>query len=280
MNKLLKLCKNPNLSTVFDQIKELVKNKEQLNYEDVYLSRKPMYYLLTNKSVTLDQVKYLNDNGINMTDEDICGTATPLICTCKNEEVKLDIMKYLIEIGVNVNRVEFWEDDALYHLCNNPDVTLEKIKCLVENGVISDKHSIINLCKNPNSTLEQIKYLVNFSETKELDSDALFAVLGNHDNSFENIFEIVKFLIEEKGLDVNYRNGHYSCLTVLCENIMIFKKLEIVRYIKNYINDIDEEIKLVLRLKYMKDELKYEIIDELNKVDSTTKSAAKSTYIE
>jgi predicted nucleotide-binding protein (sugar kinase/HSP70/actin superfamily) len=61
----------------------------------------------------------------------------------------------------------------------------------------------------------------------------------------------------------------------LCKNssVTLEKKLDIIKFIKKYITDIDKEIEKIKIRRYVKG--KEEIIEELESVESTTKSAAK-----
>jgi ankyrin repeat protein len=134
----------------------------------------------------------------------------------------------------------------LINICRSKTVTLDLIKYMVEKGAdIKHKNwsectSLLFLCMNSSVTLDLIEYMV------------------------------------ENGADFNYENiWKETSLTHLCNksDIDLEKKLEIIRCMKKYIIDIDEEIEKIKNHRYI--ENKEEIIEELERVESTTKSAAK-----
>jgi ankyrin repeat protein len=159
---------------------------------------------------------------------------------CKSES--LDQIKTLIENGVDINNADESKNTPLMYLCGNESVTLDQIKILVENGAdVNNKNwcgntPLIWLCENKSVSLDMIKYML------------------------------------ENEADANYKLWcEYTPLYFLCVNdsLSLEKKLEIIRYMKKYITDIDKEIEKI------ECEGKEEIIEELRRIESTTKSAAK-----
>jgi ankyrin repeat protein len=165
-----------------------------------------------------------------------------LIKLCRSETVTLDQIKMLVESGVEINYKTIHNETPLLWLCWNESVTLDLIKYMVENGADVNhknwcgKTPLIWLCENKSVSLDMIKYML------------------------------------ENEADANYKLwDEYTPLYFLCSNrlITLEKKLEIIRYMKKYITDIDKEIEKIVC------EDKEEIIEELERVESTSKSAAK-----
>jgi ankyrin repeat protein len=88
--------------------------------------------------------------------------------------------------------------------------------------------------------------------------------------------DLVKYMVEN-GADINHTNmKEETSLIWLCKSksITLEKKLEIVKYMKKYVIDIDKEIERIEDI-----ENKEEIIEELKRIESTTKSAAKKSNL-
>jgi ankyrin repeat protein len=168
-----------------------------------------------------------------------------LIDLCLFEEIKLDQIKLMLEDGEDINVENEYEETPLLFLCENKSVTLDLIRYMVENGADinhadwCENTPLIYLCGNKSVTLDLIKYMV------------------------------------EKGADINHVNDHGETPIILLihnKSLPLEKKLEIINYMKKYIIDIDKEIE---KIKQTACEYKEEIIEELGRVESTTKSAAK-----
>lgn len=234
-NKVEELCKSE--TATLDQIKELVINGENIN--KTRCKNTPLTLLLSwNKPITLDMIKYMVEAGADINHEDLFG-ATPLMYLCDSQTVTLDMIKYMVENGANINHENKDKETSLMWLCNNETVTLDMVKYMIDHGArIND-------------------------QDKDKSTPLIWLC---HNNTAEKKIEIIKYMIE-KGANVNITDvWNSTALTHICINssLTIEEKLEITRYIKKYITNIDEEVK---RIEHKVDRMdksdKLELIIEL-----------------
>jgi ankyrin repeat protein len=163
-----------------------------------------------------------------------------------SETATLDQIKRLVSIKGDINYGNKWKETPLMWLCKNELVTLEMIRHMIENKADVNNVSIYKetpmmwLCENKSVTLDLIRYMV------------------------------------ENGADVNYKNRYNDRpLMLICRNrwIEIEEKLDIINFMKKYVTDIDIEIEKINNSRCI--ENKGKIIEELERVESRTKSAAK-----
>jgi hypothetical protein len=179
--------------------------------------------------------------------------------------------------------------NALEDLCGNYNcLKLEYIKCLVDAGAKVGGNELIILCRNRLVNYEMVEYLISESENKEEYINkirygvmsALSELLYNYPLiDYEERLKIVKYMVDH-GANIN--QGIYrSCLVNIYINngYTLDQKIELVKYLKKYINDIDREIEYIqeyyVELDENSNKVAQEMINELERIESTTKSAAK-----
>jgi hypothetical protein len=117
----------------FDKIKFYIENKSNLDYP---IKRKsPLNLLCKNKNVTLKIVKYMVENKAEITvkeNKEEFHPVTPLIFAVLNG-ISIEIIKYLIDCKSQLSIPSFIKDSVLHRACNTENISLEVIKCLIEN---------------------------------------------------------------------------------------------------------------------------------------------------
>ena len=259
--KLFNACKNENIEAV----KFLLKNGLDVNHKDKN-GKTALFYACNNLNViklliengadkdiikelffysyenNLEIFKYLiEEKKIDINIKNDSGK-TVLFYACANDN--LELVKYLVEHGADVNAKD---KDGISVILNTliesighpislstlkpKGENLEIVKCLVEHGAYIDDDILFVACHT--GELELVKYLI---EEKKLDINVkekggdtlLFRACGSGN------LELVKYLVEEKKLDINAVNEYgQTALFDACEK----GNIEIVKYlIKNGAN--------------------------------------------
>lgn len=171
---------------------------------------------------------------------------TPLHCLTENYYVNEEMIQYFIDNNVNLDQVDRHGNTPLSNICSNPSVTLNMIKLLATpNNVYltnqSVEYPLILICYNDNITLDMLKYLLEYDTFRSYPED----------------YEISM---------IKYLN--------LCEADME-TKLEIIRYIKEFIIKYGWYDWTMGKLEKYKHCINPQIFEELYTINSSTKSAAK-----
>lgn len=279
-------------------------------YNNNYLKHNT-YSILCNLAINKNNIKLLkfiikNIKDIkNINHTDSFGDTLLLKCM-HNSNINIDIIKILIDSGINIHIRNNMLETAMLNMCYF-SVSIELYELMFNNGakcIDCDKNNystLMYLCLNKKITIDLLVYFINkikkyynksikdyydFINLSAIDKKTAFIILCNNNNV---TYEMIVFMIEN-GADVNnieYKNN--TALFNICTNEYINKidKLEIINYIKRYIKDdnIKEEIKRINMIEakdedeygymYMTLEYKNEIIYELEKLCSDTKSARK-----
>ena len=157
----------------------------------------------------LEIVKYLTENIENIiNDKTVIDGSTALMFASK--EGHLEIVKYLLENGADVNIKDNFGETAL--IWASREGYFEIVKCLVESGAdINAKNSsgwtaLMGVSSWKNGHLGIVKYLLkNGADINAKDNNGNTALIKA--SKFGKL-EIIKYLVEDKRLDINIKNNN------------------------------------------------------------------------
>ncbi|ORX42282.1 ankyrin [Piromyces finnis] len=177
-------------------------------------------------------VKYLIEKGTNLNISDNIETA-PLHFACQEEKENLDLVKYLIEKkNVDINIQEINKLIPLYYAFINGHINV--VKYLIDKGTdlnISDNIGTAPLhfaCQEEKENLDLVKYLI---EEKNVDANVKnsFGCTPLHVACENGNINIVKYLID-KGADINIKDN-YGCILLHRACLSEKESLDLVKYL-------------------------------------------------
>lgn len=267
--ELIKLCQNYCNQIDDELLKKTIINSKNIiaNFQDDN-GNTPLIKFCMNKYLNIDILKLMltmgANKGINIQNND---GATALLSICFFYVGKqpidaninyVDIFKLMIDYGANVNIkdnsgyyplefiiAEFYCNDIIY---------FDTLKYLLNNNANFNQYG-----RQFHHHRYSLQYYIFMSKYLSLD--------------------VVKLCIEYN-VDINMKDLVIGCniqtkWIYFNQNIKIEDKLEIIKFLKKYINNLENEIKYVHDYNIMN---KNDIINELILIDSNTKNALKNSY--
>lgn len=228
----------------FEVIKMLVEQGAKVQIEGANIQLQPIHAACINikstSSSLFQVVQFLLENGANP-NSTCLDNNTPLIMTAVNDSNdSFETMKLLIENGADVmiaNQIGAIASHAAMMV--DPKNAIKKLELLLENGAsINDTdatqrtllHYAVLGSKENENKLELVKYLVkNNVNIKALTSNKNLSALHYALHlKCDDATEVVKFLLDQKDIDINALSNNTGLLNFACLNNSNKQLLDII----------------------------------------------------
>ena len=219
--ELFKAVKNNDI----EKVKKLVEYGTDINDKN-YKDETALFIAL--EKGYLEIVKYLVENGTDVNAK--CHAKTALIIALQNGY--LEIVKYLVEHVADINAKDFCNSSALISAAVYNH--LEIVKYFIEEKEMDINHAYGNgwtvlMTACDNGHLNIVKYLIEHGANINAKTNHGSTVLmeASYGSRFANL-ETVKYLVEEKGMDINHADDKgWTALTcsITGKSFGIFKYL-------------------------------------------------------
>ncbi|KAJ3426067.1 ankyrin repeat protein [Anaeramoeba flamelloides] len=195
--------------------------------------RTGLQIMCSKKNIDLTIFRYLcqKDNNLNRRGR---GGKTTLHCLCLENQNEMEIFEILINSGANVNSHDNKKWSALHYLSQDGRTNFKVFNYLLDQGADincrTDKNEtpLYFFCGNPNTTVENAKSLLSKGAKIDLRQRNGNTLLHQVCLTTKN-FEIIKFLVEEKKMDIDATcDDKLTPLSHLCLSKKI--NMELIKY--------------------------------------------------